>query len=131
RALCNVVLPAHVVLVQQVREIRPGVVRRLSLGGGTCPKLVWILKGVGAAHRVTRLGASGGPLADHEEVLWQRPRGIRFEHAVLKDEAGGVGPVVGDIPGVLVAHDVRPGWPPPTCGRAGSRSPRWAQLPPP
>ena len=40
----------------------------------------------------------------------QAPRRDRLEHVILQDEILGVRPVVGDLPGVVIAHDIgRPG----------------------
>ena len=56
--------------------------------------------------RVERVGAVRRPLRDHEQVLGQAPGRVGLEHVVLEDEVLGVGPVVRDLPRVVVAHHV-------------------------
>src|SRR5205807_4828781 len=58
-----------------------------------------------AAHRGAVL-TPRRPGGDQEQVLGQRPRFHRFEHAVLEHELLGVGPVVRYLRGGVVAHDV-------------------------
>ena len=96
-----VVAPAHVVLVQEVREIRPRVVRPTRPLGR-----VRALERVDAAQRIADTGAPRRPLGDHEEMRGQAPGSIRFEHVVLEDEVACVGPVVRDVAAVVVPHDV-------------------------
>ena len=61
---------------------------------------------VDAAVRV-RAGAARRPAADQVQVGRQGPGVDRLEHVILQDEVLGVGPVVRDLPGVVVAHHVR------------------------
>ena len=61
---------------------------------------------VHAAVRV-RAGAARRPAADQVQVGGQGPGVDRLEHVILQDEVLGVGPVVRDLPGVVVAHHVR------------------------
>ena len=107
-ALRDVVAPADVVLVQQVGEVGPGVVRRAAPvvlprlpGGepGSCTRDV-------AAHRIALLVQLRRPAGDHEQVRGQAPRRVRLEHVVLEHEVPRVGPVVRDLARVVVAHHV-------------------------
>ena len=61
---------------------------------------------VDAAVRV-RAAAARRPAADQVQVGRQGPRVDRLEHVVLQNEVPGVRPVVGDLAGVVIAHDVR------------------------
>ena len=65
-----------------------------------------LLRVIGAAGRV-RAGAMRRPAADQVQVSGQGPRVDRLEHVILEDEILGVRPVIGDLAGVVVAHDVR------------------------
>ena len=106
RALNDVVAPAHVALVQEVRDVGPRVVGdrvlRLPLKSGG--------RSGGPARRRSSSGRPSPctcrPAADHEQVRGQAPRGVRLEHVVLQDEVARVGPVVRDLARVVVAHDV-------------------------
>ena len=103
----DVVPPGDVVLMEQVREVGPGVVRpdadrvlRLSRRGGR------VLERVDAARRVVFHGAARRPLGDHEQVGRQAPGGVRLEQVVLQDEVPRVRPVVRDLVPVVIAHHV-------------------------
>src|SRR5579884_1591231 len=109
-ARLDVVLPTDLMLEEQVGQVRPGVVR-LAAGGVGVGR---VLQPVDATHGIPGLAALGRPLGDHVEVGGETPRGVRLEHVVLQDELLGVGPVVGDLPRVVVAHHVRA-----AAGRAG------------
>ena len=58
-----------------------------------------------AAQRI-RARALRRPLGDHEQVRGKAPRRVRLEHVVLEDVVPRVLPVVRDLAGVVVAHDV-------------------------
>src|SRR5207253_9250822 len=61
---------------------------------------------VGAAHGVAAHRAHRRPAAHQEQVLGQAPGAVGLEHVVLEHEVLGVGPVVGDLAAVVVAHHV-------------------------
>ena len=90
--------------VQEVGEVGPSVGR---LRGRHVS--VRVQQVAPARHGVLGVHASGRPRRDHEQVSGQAPAVIRLEHVVLKDVVPGVGPVVRDLPGVVVAHGVHPG----------------------
>jgi hypothetical protein len=104
----DVVAPAHVVRVEEVREVGPVVVRNrvrrvLRLAG----RGAGVLDRRTAAHRLSGPRAPRRPRRHEVEVGRQAPGRIRLEHVVLQDEVPGVGPVVRDLTGVVVPDDVR------------------------
>ena len=106
----DVVGPADVLLVQQIGDVGPGVVKLAVVGRGC--RAVERRVGVRAlvvavtVRRVDRVRAVRRPLGDHVQVDGQAPRGVGLEHVVLEHVVLGVAPVVGDLAGVVVAHHV-------------------------
>ena len=104
----DVVRPRHSGPVQEVRDVRVGE-------AGQLPALVrevgLVVVGSGpdgdAAHRVRRPAASRGPGSHHVEVCSLGGPAHRLEHVVLQRVVPRVGPVVRDLAGVVVAHEVR------------------------
>ena len=101
-AVRDVVAPAHVVAVQEVRQIRPRIVELLAVARGSERRL----QGRLAAHRVVVLRAARRPAGHHREMGREAPRVDRLEHVVLEDEVARVVPVVRDLVPVVVAHHV-------------------------
>ena len=105
RSLPSVVPPAHAGLVQQVRDVGPRVERALG-----AVALLVDHRPQGevrfAAHRVVRVLAKRRPGRHEEQVRRERPRVGRREEPVLQHEVLCPRPVVGDLAGVVVAHDV-------------------------
>ena len=107
RALEDVVAPAHVMLMQEIRQVGPGIVRNRVLD--VPAEVRWfrrMIAGVDAARRIVPDRARRRPFADREQVRGQAPRRVRLEHAVLQDEVPRVSPVVRDLVVVVVAHHV-------------------------
>src|SRR5579875_2379228 len=78
-ALLYVVAPADAVLVQEICEIGPGVVRGLaSRVAGATRRRARVLHGRAATHRIALAGAVRRPTRDQIEVLGQAPRRIRL-----------------------------------------------------
>ena len=104
----DVVAPGDVMLVHQVREVGPGVLRH---AGRRVQRLVRrrhrLLDRVATTPRVTAAGTARRPLGDHEQVSRQAPGRVRLEHVVLENEVPRVRPVVRDLPLVVVAHHGR------------------------
>ena len=118
RAAVDVVGPADVVVVEQLRDVGPCVDRS---GSGWVTLVPLPVRGkVGpldrrrAAHGVVRR-ALRGPTGHHHEVDRFAPRRDRLEHVVLEHEPLRIRPVVRDLACVVVAHDVATG----AVGRAG------------
>ena len=107
-ALEDVVAPRDVVLVEQVGEVGPGVLRRRSVRLGLARRCHGRRVRIDAAHRIAAAGASRGPLRNREQVGGQAPRRVRLEHVILENEVSRVRPVVRDLARVVVAHDVDP-----------------------
>src|SRR5207253_7385216 len=104
--------PGDAGAVQQVGHVGPSVDRRRPAGVVLLAEVGWIaraLQRVGAAGRLVVGGAVRRPFGNLEQVLGQRPGGVGFEHVVLQHEVVGVGPVVGDVPAVVVTHHVGAG----------------------
>ena len=99
--MIEVVAPAHMLLVQQVSQIRPGE------GRGARGLPVWRIHRALAAHRIIRVRALRRPSRDRVQVGRQAPRSGRLEEVVLQHEILGVSPVVGDVTAHVIAHDVR------------------------
>jgi hypothetical protein len=59
-----------------------------------------------AAGGIAATSAVGGPARHHEQVSGEAPRCGRLEHVVVEGEVVGPAPVVRDLAGVVVAHDV-------------------------
>ena len=133
-ALSQVVAPADLVLVQQIGDLGPPVVGRLR-----CRERVVLIRDLGqtqergravaagrrltvgvglhevrrlAAHRPHHVHAVGRPGGHHVQVRRQAPAQIGLEHVVLEHEVLGVLPVVRDLPGVVITHDVKARRPP-------------------
>ena len=109
RALGDVVAPADVRLVQQVRQVGPRVV---GYSAGRVLRLTrWRarrLHGRAAARGDVRDRALRRPAGDEVQMLGQAPGEVWLEHVVLQDEVPRVRPVVRDLVPVVVAHDVGP-----------------------
>ena len=130
-ALGDVVAPAHLVLVQQVRDVGPRVARRLAASvAAEVGRLAGRLRRVPATRRDILDRAPRRPLADQEQVRGQAPRRVRLEHVVLEHEVARVRPVVRDLVGVVVAHHVDARRPSARstgrCGRGSRACPRTA-----
>ena len=107
-ALGHVVPPRDVRPVQQVGQVRPGVDRGLVarvLGGVEVGRVARVADVVRARVRVVVV-AERGPQGHREQVGGQAPRAVRLEHVVLQHEVARVGPVVRDLPVVVVPHHV-------------------------
>ena len=94
-------------LVQQVREVGPCVVRRDER---TAASFVWRVRAlelIDARRWIVFDRALRRPLRYHEQMFGQTPRRVRFEHVVLKNEIVGVRPVIRQLSAVVIAHDVR------------------------
>ena len=101
----HVVGPAHVVPVQEVGQVGPG-----EAGYARGPL-------VGVQVRRSERGPAGGdqsgvaalrrPARDDVQVGRLAPAEVRLEQVVLQHEVPGVRPVVGDLAGVVPAHDVQ------------------------
>jgi hypothetical protein len=111
-ALHHVVIPAHVLAVKQPGHVGPGVVQRAVRRtvdirhGALDPVGVRPLGSAVTRERVVRARAPGRPLRHLVERGRQAPRGVWLEHVILKHIALGVGPVVGNLPRVVVTHYV-------------------------
>jgi hypothetical protein len=75
----------------------------------------------GLVRAALRIGARAvsRPAADEVQVRRQAPASDRLEHVVIEHEFAGISPVVGDLPGVVVAHDI---------GRASGPADRWRRV---
>ena len=102
----DVVTPADVTLVQQIREIGPRVVRGDTLASGRIRWCAGVLQRVDTAHRIVRARAAGRPLGDQEQMRRKTPGGVRLVEVVLEDEVPGIRPVVRDVAPIVVAHDI-------------------------
>ena len=108
-AAVDVVAPTDAVLVQEVGDVCPRIVRGLAgRVAGPSRRRARSLHGRVAAHRDALASAARRPAGDEVEVLGQAPGRIGLEHVVLEHEVAGVIPVVGDLAPVVVSHDVRP-----------------------
>ena len=106
-ALRDVVAPADVVAVEEIRQVGPRVVGRPARGVLRLPgRRARRLDGAAATLRVALRRAERRPAGDEVEVRRQAPRRVRLEHVILEDELARVVPVVRDLAPVVVAHDV-------------------------
>ena len=102
-ALLHVVLPAHARVVKEVRQVGPGVGRRVArMGSITLPGDVHGGPQIGvAARRDAAFCAAGRPTGDHVEVGGEAPGPDALVHVILQHVVLGVGPVVRDLAGVV------------------------------
>jgi hypothetical protein len=110
-ALGDVVAPGDSGAVHEVGQVRPGIDRWLGvgmLGHIEVRRIPRVVDRVRAVLRVV-VHALRRPLGHREQVSRQTPRRVGFEHVVLQDEVLRVGPVVGDLAPVVIAHHVAPG----------------------
>ncbi len=95
--------------MEEIREIGPGVVGRrphAAFARAEIGRKIGPLQLVRAAHRIAGAVARRRPFGNHEEVLRQAPRRVRFEEPILQHVVACVLPVVGNLAVVVVAHDL-------------------------
>ena len=110
RAAHDIVRPRNVVLMKQVRKIGPGVIgtarRPRARTAAEVGRKVRVLDFVDATRRISQLRAARRPFRDHEQMLRQTPRRVRFEHAILQHEVMRVTPVIRKFVLVVITHHV-------------------------
>jgi hypothetical protein len=94
--------------VQQVREVGPPVERAVRIAPERrAGRLVEPVQVAGAAGGPPGVVALRGPAGGEPEVGGEAPAPVGLEHVVVEDVVASVGPVVGQLAPVVVAHDVR------------------------
>ncbi len=108
----HVVRPADVVPVQQPGDVGPDVRTRRPIRGDPCLAVIGSvasreLQVRSTTHRIAEVGARRRPARHQEQMGGKRPRRLGREHVVLQHEVLRVRPVVRDLGGGVIAHDVR------------------------
>ena len=88
-------------------QLHAGQVMPAQAGLEQRRRLRVILARVAAATGGPGRGAGSRPSAHQVQVRGQAPRFDRLEHVVLQHEVPGIGPVVRDLPGIVISHDIR------------------------
>ena len=96
--------------MQQPRDVRPRVEELAVVGGrevrGQRRVGIGVLDVAATRGRVERVRTERRPFGHHVQVRGEAPGVVGLEHVVLEDVLLRVGPVVGNLAGVVVAHDV-------------------------